>query len=362
MEDTDKTEDPTGTKLDEARGKGDVARSRDFANFFVFLGAVLSLSFAGASISKSIIAVFKESFTFNASTLNSLEAFHKMIGDVGYKILWILSPFFIGVAIFTIAGYLSQFGFLFTTEKLNPDMDRLNPFAGLKRLFAKETFVELIKSTLKIVIITIILYLVLKGEAERVFQIGVMPIESIFLYTIELIEIVLAVVLVFLAILGTSDLAFQKYAYWERMKMSVQEVKDEFKNKEGDPMIKSRMRQIQRERARARMMEDVPNASVVVTNPTHVAVALKYERGQMRAPVVVAKGAGFIAVRIKEIAINSGVPVMEKRELARFLYRNVEVKEMIPESLYSAVAEVLAYVYRIKRQFQSLKEGARAAV
>jgi flagellar biosynthetic protein FliR/FlhB len=262
-------------------------------------------------------------------------------------------PFFIGVMIFSLAGYIGQFGFLFTTEKLAPDFERISLFSGLSRLVTRETFVELIKSSGKVLVISAILYLVFKGEAQKIIQLGSLPIQDIFRYSFQLMSEVLYVVLIFLAVLGGMDLAYQKWNYWEKMKMTVQEVKDEMKNREGDPHIKSRIRQIQRDRARARMMDDVPKANVVVTNPTHVAVALKYERGKNRAPIVVAKGAGYIAVKIKEIAAESGVPILEKRELARFLYRNVEVNEMIPESLYTAVAEVLAYVYKIKKQFRS---------
>ncbi len=351
--DSDKTEDPTGHKLDEARQKGDIAKSKEFSNFFVFLGCVVSLSWGGDRVLRSVVELFKFSFDFSHSKIETNQAFLLLINKVSGDMLVILMPFFIGVMIFSLAGYIGQFGFLFTTEKLAPDFERISLFSGLSRLVTRETFVELIKSSGKVLVISAILYLVFKGEAQKIIQLGSLPIQDIFRYSFQLMSEVLYVVLIFLAVLGGMDLAYQKWNYWEKMKMTVQEVKDEMKNREGDPHIKSRIRQIQRDRARARMMDDVPKANVVVTNPTHVAVALKYERGKNRAPIVVAKGAGYIAVKIKEIAAESGVPILEKRELARFLYRNVEVNEMIPESLYTAVAEVLAYVYKIKKQFRS---------
>lgn len=353
MQDGDKTEDPTGTKLDEARQKGDIARSKEFANFFVFLGCVASLSFAGTGIIQGLADVFLVSFDLKNAHLESIPEFVGVINRIAIQTLWILSPILAGVCFAAVVGNIGQFGFLLTGEKLKPDFEKLNPIDGFKRLVTKETFFELFKATFKMVVISIILYLCFEGEISNLLQLGTQPIPFIFKYAIEQISTVLNVVLIFLATLGILDLGFQKWAYWQRMKMTVQEVKDEFKNKEGDPQIKSRIRQMQRDRARARMMEEVPKANVIVTNPTHVAVALKYERGQMRAPVVVAKGAGFIAVKIKELAAQSGVPILEKRELARYLYKNVEVNEMIPESLYTAVAEVLAYVYRIRKQFRS---------
>lgn len=351
--DSDKTEDPTGTKLDEARQKGDIAKSKEFSNFFVFLGCVVSLSWGGDRILKGIVDLFAFSFDFTQNRMETSDAFLLMMNKITVDMLMILAPFFIGVMIFALAGYFGQFGFLFTTEKLAPDFERMNLLSGLKRFITKETFVELIKSMAKVIAISAIMYLVFKGEAQKIIQLGSLPVQDIFRYGLEVMANVLYVVLIFLAVLGGLDLGFQKWNYWQKMKMSVQEVKDEMKNREGDPHIKARIRQIQRDRARARMMDEVPKANVVVTNPTHVAVALKYERGKMRAPVVVAKGAGYIAVKIKERAAEAGVPIMEKRELARFLYRNVEVNEMIPESLYTAVAEVLAYIHKIKKQFRS---------
>jgi flagellar biosynthetic protein FlhB len=362
MADEDKTEDATPKKLEDAREKGDVPQSRDFAAFIVFLGASLAIYFGANSWGEKLSRVFRSFFSLEKGLPEDEKEAMQFIASSIWDVVLISSPILIAVFIFGIAAYVGQFGFLLTTEKLEPKLDKINPLNGFKKIFSKETAVELVKSVMKIGVFSIILYFVLRGEIDRMTEIGAAPVALILEYMITMIWKVLLASLLFIGALGLLDLGFQRWSYSERMKMSMKEVRDEFKAREGDPHVKARIRQIQRETARARMMDKVPQADVVVANPTHVAVALKYVKGEMRAPVVVAKGAGFVALRIKELAINSGVPVLEKRELARFLFKNVEIGETIPESLYSAVAEVLAFVIKMKRKYKSLGGVPRSAL
>ncbi len=358
-EDAEKTEEATPHRLEEARSKGDVPQSRDFTSFLVLLGLAISTYFFSRFILNQTIDVIRRFLDLKEFSVDTPKEFLSMFSVVIKDILYLVSPIFASAFIFAVGGCVSQFGFLVTGDKIMPKFDKLNPLNGFKRIFSRDTLMEFIRSCLKIFVILGMLYLLLKGDFEKISQLGAAPIGFIFQYFIGLIAKIVFAILIFMAVLGIGDLAYQRWSYAERMKMSMEEIKEEMKQREGDPKIKSRIRQMQRERARSRMMEEVPKADVVVTNPTHVAVALKYKRGLMRAPIVVAKGAGLIALRIKEVAAVAQIPILERRELARYLYRNVEINEVIPDSLYTAVAEVLAYVYRMKKKFRGWMKGAQ---
>lgn len=353
-DDQEKTEDPTPKKLEDARQKGEVAMSREFANFVVFLGFALSFYFSGPFMLRKITEILTNTFRFYPHLLENQHEFYQFLMRTTEDIVWIVAPIFGAVFLFGIFAYTGQFGILFATEKIQPKPEKLNPLEGLKKIFSRETLVELIKSIIKVGGLSAIFYLIFKSEFHKLLELSVDSIPDIFYFSMMIIGKLGMAFLIFLAVLGIGDFAFQKWSFHERQKMSLQEVKDEMKQREGDPHIKSRIRQLQREAARSRMMSDVPQADVVVANPVHVAVALKYERGIAGAPKIVAKGAGVIAQKIKEIAAENAVPVLERKQLARYLYRNVEVGQYIPEGLYSAVAEVLAYVYKMKKKYRSL--------
>lgn len=357
MADSDKTEEATPHRLDEARSKGDVPKSREFISFLILLGASLCVYWGSNYTLGKILGVFDKFLNFKSIKLESTKDFIDLGNGLITDILWLLTPLFAGIFIFGIGAHLGQFGLLFTTEKLSPELDKLNPLEGVKRFFSMDILVELLKSLLKMIVVSAGFYMVLRGETEHLIHLGSEPLPQIFIYLVKLIAQMFFVMLIFMGVLGVGDFFYQRFSYAKKLRMSFQEVKEESKNREGDPLIKGRIRQMQREKARQRMMEKVPQADVIVTNPTHVAVALQYKKGLMRAPVVIAKGAGYIAVKIKTIAAEAGVPIMEKKQLARFLYRNVEVNEAIPESLYTAVAEVLAYVYKLKSRFSQWKEN-----
>lgn len=350
----DKTEDPTPKKLEDARNRGDVPQSREFGSFIVFLGLALALYFTGERFAVDITRMMRSILSLERGLPEDTQAFVLFLKEGIWDVLSLTGPLLLTVLVFGVIASVSQFGLLLTWSKLQPDFNKINPIGGIQRIFSKETLVEFVKSNLKLVVFSLILYLLLNGEVEKMIEIGAAPVPLILEYTIEMVMRLLLACLLFVGVLGLLDFSFQKWSYWTRMKMTIKEVRDEYKQREGDPHVKARIRQVQRETARARMMDKVPQADVVVANPTHVAVAIQYKRGEMSAPVVVAKGAGHIAVRIKTLAVESGVPVLEKRELARFLFKNVEIGERIPESLYSAVAEVLAFVFRLKKKFKAL--------
>lgn len=364
----DKTEEPTPKKLADARNKGQVPQSRELANFIVFGGLSIVLYLMAGSMYETTRELFREVLQLEVALIDNEKQFWLYLEQKIYVIFDIIGPLFAGVTFFAVAAYACQVGFMFTTEKLKPKFDKFNPIKGIKKMFSPETGMEFIKSFLKVMVIGFIFYVLFKEEMKLLIEIGMEDMEDIFIYMMKMKAEAILAVLVFLAFLGVVDLAFQKWNFKRQMKMTKQEVKDEFKQREGDPTVRSRIRQAQREASRSRMMQDIPEADVVVANPVHVAVAIKYKRGLMAAPMVIAKGAGETAVRIKEAAALYGVPILEKKQLARYLYRNCEIGEFVPESLYTAIAEVLAYVYKMKKKYRTIggwlgdyKPSAKAA-
>jgi flagellar biosynthesis protein FlhB len=279
---------------------------------------------------------------------------YQLFLDIVLPMATLMTPLFVTVLIGSIAGNLLQTGFLFTLEPLAPKLSRLSVLQGLKRLFSPNSWLELPKSVIKIGAVGTITYLVVKGQAENIpslMQLGVEAILS-FIGTVSFkIFFYPCVALTALAVL---DYAFQRWQYEQSLKMTKQEVREELKQREGDPLIKGRIRRIQMEVARRRMMEAVKQADVIITNPTTLAIALRYDAETMVAPRVVAKGAGFIAERIREIAHQTMIPIVENKPLAQTLFKVVAIGEHVPVSLYRAVAEILAYVYRLKEHRRPL--------
>ncbi len=341
-DDSERTEEATPRRREEARKKGDVAKSREIPAVFLILFSLLYFYLARSYYLKTFDEMFRYFFRFAA--YKELD-YRIYLSAVSFTARLLLPLFLLLVAV-SVFSYVVQFGFLFTAEPLVPKLDKLNPVKGIANLFSKRALVELLKAVFKVVVIFYIAYSFIKAQVAQVdFIYQLEP--SIYFTTLSRTSAVLifkiAVVFVFLSLL---DYAFQKWEYEQNLKMTKQEVKEELKQQEGDPLVKSRIRRIQREMARKRMMQEVPKADVVITNPVEIAVALKYDEKSMQAPKVVAKGAGVLAAKIKEIARRHGVPIVENRALARMLYKMVDVGEEIPESLYKAVAEVLAFVYR----------------
>lgn len=348
-EDDDRTEEPTQRKLEEAINKGDVARSTEIGTFFVLGGLTLALLIsAGTSARDSAMSL--RSFLMNA---------HMVPGDagsiMGVTSRGIMSGFaavsltLIFLILAGISGALIQHRPLWTVDPLMPKFNRISPMAGLKRMFGKDALVNFIKGLTKIAIIGVVLTVVLWGERDRFDVFARLDLADLMPAILKLALKMIASVLAIFAFLAVGDFVYQKMSWYKRQRMTKQELKDEYKSTEGNPEIKAKLRQLRAQKLKRRMMANVPKATVVITNPTHYAVALQYEQG-MGAPICVAKGVESVALKIREIAGEANVPIIENRPLARALYATVEIDEEIPTEHYQAVAEVIGFVLRLKRR------------
>lgn len=345
--DQEKTESATPKKREDARKKGNVPQSREIPSVFVLLSSLSVFYFAGGWMFGQLGEIMRA--VFNQITYSHLgvASTHTLFWQLFLKVILLLSPLLLVVAVAGIAGNVSQFGFMLTGEKLRPKLDKLNPIAGLKRLFSMRSLIEMFKSVFKVIIIGSVAYAVMRRELDQIPAMIELSTASVltFIGSVSLkMGYYTCLVLIILAAL---DYLFQRWQHERDLRMTKQEVKDEHKQSEGDPMVRSRIRSAQREMAMRRMMDQVPGATVVITNPTHLAIAIKFDRS-MPAPMVVAKGAGHVAARIREIAARHQIPVIEEKPLARTLFKSVEIGHYVPVDLYKAVAEILAYVYRLK--------------
>jgi flagellar biosynthetic protein FlhB len=343
----EKTEQPTPRRREKARKRGQVARSQELNSVAVIFFGVLALIIFSGHILSNLVNVFYFNLANIYSDLNITTTYNLFISN-GSSLLKVITPVLILVGLAGLLINLAQVGFMVSLEPITPKLDKLDIVKGLKRLLSTKTLFELFRDTLKILIIGYIAFLTLKGEMNNYIPLADQEVGQIMSFAARVaLKVALRVVgaLLLLAIL---DYAYQKFEFEKKLKMTKQELKEEFKQYEGDPLIKSRIRRIQREMARTRMLQEVPKADVVVTNPTDIAVALKYDAETMSAPKVTAKGQRLLAEKIKEIAIKAGVPIVENKPLAKALFDAVEVGMMIPARLFRAVAEVLAYVYKLK--------------
>jgi flagellar biosynthetic protein FlhB len=344
----EKTEQATPRKRQELRDKGEVAKSRELPSVAVLLSALIALSLFGSYTYYHIQVIMKGAFSLPTMNDLNISEFIVFAQKVTTHFILALSPLLAAVFVAAILSNIMQVGFVLSGESIAPKLSKIDPIKGFGKLVSKQAFMELFKSLLKLVIIGSVGYLTVKGEMNNVALLGGMDLNAILSYilvTIFKIFIRCTLAMIFLVVI---DYAFQKWDFEKRNKMTKQEVKDEFKRTEGDPLIKSRIKSIQMEMARKRMMQAVPEADVVITNPIHLAVALKYESSSMDAPKLLAKGAGKIAQRIKDLAEEHDIPIVENRELARNLHSLADIGQEIPPVLFQAVAEVLAYIYKIK--------------
>jgi len=343
----ERTEEPTPRRREEARKRGQVARSREVASVAVLGGSVLGFILAGGFLFLQIRMALEFFLGIPFRTLELPEAYLSLKYALGYGALG-LAPFLLIVTLAAFLAHFLQTGGVAAWEALAPKAERINPVEGFKRLFSLTALVELVKSLAKIVIISTVAYLVIRKKLEFLLNLTGEDLRTLAAALYFLSRDLVLKLLMALVMLAVLDFFFQRWDVERKLRMTREELKEELKQTEGDPLVRSRIRQLQREMARRRMMAEVPKADVVITNPEHVAVALRYEMGKMPAPELVAKGQGLLAQKIKEVAREAGVPVVEDPPLARLIYARVEVGEYIPEDLYQAVAEVLAYVYRLK--------------
>lgn len=346
----EKTEKATPKKRQDARKKGQTAKSQDINTAIILLAVFFVLTFMGPIMLDNIFTIFDRVFRIYVHADLTQESLLVIITDIAKELIILLGPIMLaGVIAAFIANYI-QVGVMFTTEPLKPKLEKLDPIKGAKRIFSLRAIVELLKSLLKISVIGVIAFTFLWINLDAILGLIKVPPGSSLAFlagvTVKL-GLFASGALLFLAIF---DYLYQRYDYEKNLRMSKQDIKDEYKNTEGDPLIRSQIKQKQREMATRRMMQDVPTADVIITNPTHYAIAIKYDEKVADAPIVVAKGVDFVAEKIKLIAKEHKIVMVENRPLARALYAETEIGDHIPEQFFKAVAEILAYVYRVQNK------------
>ncbi len=346
--DAEKTEDPTQKRLDDALERGDVAKSQEVNTWFVIAGGTLVLMSFSGSIASGLSNMMRN-LVANAHAIRT-DGFGllKLFETIEYALIGALGVPFLVFALAALIGNVIQHRFVWSSEGLTPKMSKISPLAGLKRMFSKQALANFVKGLIKLGIVGALMVAILWPQKSKLESLVRFDPALILDFSKSLSLQLMGAVVALLAVVAAGDYFFQYRQWFERQKMSQQEIKEEYKQTEGDPVVKGKLRQLRQARMKKRMMAAVPTASVVITNPTHFAVALKYEQG-MGAPLCVAKGADAMAFKIREIAKGNSVPIVENPPLARALYATVEVDDEIPVEHYQAVAEVIGYVMRLKR-------------
>lgn len=343
-----KTEKPTSRKLQKAREKGQVARSKEVPSAVVLVGTVFALSIIGPSLMRALGVSMQDILRLRVPAEITLPFLNSIIQQAIMRLGLTVGAILLAAVVFSLASNIAQTGFNLSWEPLGFHFEKLSPKIGMSKIFSSNGLMEVAKSLLLVIAVSYISYRAVSDHNALFPRLVLMDVRQLVYWTASISYQVFMRVGIFLLALAFVDFAYQKHRFSESLKMTKQEVRDENKEMEGDPLTRGRIRRIQREIARKRMMADVPTADVVITNPTHYAVALSYKMESMDAPKMVAKGVGFLAQRIKELAQKSNVPLVENRPLAQTLYKTVEIGETIPGHLFKAVAEILAYIYRAR--------------
>ncbi len=345
-----KTEKATPKKRQDARKKGQVFQSRELSSAFLLVLVFLYLKIFGKYIYIELAAFTNKMFEEYAKTRNfyTINGFSVLFIDTMTVLLKTVGPVFAIAVVASLVGAYSQVGFIFTLDPIAIKLNRLNPIQGFKRIFSLRGLTELLKALIKILIVGSVVYFFLKNEVYNILRLMYLGAAQSGTYIVNTSINAALKICMLLVIFGIIDYGYQWWEYEKSLRMSKQELKEEYKQVEGNPEVKSRIKQKQRQISMKRMMHEVPDADVVITNPTHYAVAVKYDAKLHEAPFVVAKGQNYIAIRIKDIARQNKVEIVENKELARTIYNTVEVGELIPPELYQAVAEILAYIYSLK--------------
>jgi flagellar biosynthetic protein FlhB len=348
--DQEKTEQATPKRIQEMREKGQVAKSREVPSAAILIASLLIFYFLGSAMIKDFMKLMEWSFANSAGFELRSGNFNWLLLELFRRGIKIVAPLFVALMVVGLLSNIVQVGFLFSTKAIAPKFSKLDPLKGFGRMVSKQALVELIKSLFKIAVVGCVTYFTVKGELNQIIPLMDKEVWSIMTYIGSVCFKILLRTSWVLIVLAVIDYVFQKWDFMQEAKMTKQEVKDEFKQREGDPLIKSRVRQAQREMAKRRMMEAVPKADVVITNPTHLAIALEYNTQNMAAPQLTAKGSRLMAERIKAIAQENNIPIVENKPLAQALFKGVEIGQEIPAVFYKAVAEVLSYVFRLKNK------------
>lgn len=348
----DKTEDPTPKKKRDARKQGNVAKSSEVNTAMTFLAILLIAYTMPDFINVELKNFLVNSFRNDFSTTMDENIIKMLMIRFTISFMKIILPICLIIMIFGILGNLIQTGLMFSGESLKPKFSKLNPISGFKNMFSLKALGNLVKSIAVIVILLILGYSFMNKNFEGLIKSGDIYTPYLFDTIIELIKKLLSSISLAVVIISIIDYGYQRYTHNKELKMTKQEVKEEYKQMEGDPHIKGKIKQKQRQMATQRMMQSVPSATVIVTNPTHISIAIRYEKGKDTTPVVVAKGADVIAFKIRELAKSHDIPIIENKPLARLIYKEVEIDQEIPEEMYKAVAEVLVAVYKIKNKYK----------
>ncbi len=344
----EKTEDPTPKRIREAREKGDVPRSKELGATVLLLAAAASALIFGDSVAGSMRDMMAGNLSLERDALFDSAMMLAYLARSMFDALLALTGFFALVLLAAIVGPIALGGWNFSGQSVAPKASRINPLSGLKRMFSLKALVELVKALAKFLLVASIAVLVLKIMQPKLMGLGAQDVVPAISEAVEIVIWTFLLISASLILISLLDVPFQLYDYSKKMKMTLQEVKDEMKNTEGKPEVKGRIRQLQREIAQRQMMSKIPEADVVITNPTHYAVALKYDPASGQAPLVLAKGVDFVALKIRELAVEHEVPMLSAPPLARALYQHTELDQEIPAGLFKAVAQILAYVYQLR--------------
>lgn len=357
----ERTEQATDARREEFRKRGQVAQTKELATALVFLVAAALIYGLSRYFFKNILEIFQYVYadqfiqTIKSGTIIELLPF------VGTRLFFLLGPIFLITLVIGVAAQVIQTGFLQIEDAMQPDLNKLNPLSSLGRIFSLKGVNELFKSILKMTIVFLSIYFLLKSEFKQIPYLSGYTLEQIVKYLGQVIFKLFMGTGIFMLVLAVADYFFQRWQIEKEMMMTKQEIKEEHKSREGDPLIKARVRKIQRELAQKKMMSEIPKADVVITNPTHIAVVLKYS-DKLPAPQLVAMGADYVAEKIKAIAKEHNIPVIENKPLARTIFKTMKIGQVIPRELFVAVAEVLSYVFRLKRKKLNRKSINRRPV
>lgn len=351
MSASDKTEQPTQKRKQDERKKGNVAKSKEVSNAITLAAGVFTifiLANNGIRYLKLFIASFLK-IDFTAELSSNFAG--GLLKEGIYAFVKLFFPVALVVMIFGVASHVMQSGLLFSKDALKPKFSKLNPIEGLKNMFSQRSLVNLIKNTVLLIALGYIGFTFVKSNYTDILKIGNVHFPYLFYTVIALIKKLFIVAILIAVVIAVFDFAYQIYSHKQKLKMTKQEVKEEYKQMEGDPLVKSQIRQKQRQMSGQRMIQNAKEATVIITNPTHISIAIKYESGVDAAPIVIAKGADLLAKKIREIAKENDIPIIENKPLARLIYKEVDVDQEVPSDMYEAVAQVLVAVYKIKNRY-----------
>lgn len=344
----EKTEEASPRKIEKAREEGQVPRSRDLTTTFVLMLAICGIWMTAEFIGRKIIGITSESFTLTRAEIFDVNTMISHLVQAIYQGLLSITPLMIALLIASVVGPIALGGWNFSNKAIEPKLSRMDPLAGLKRMFSIKSLIELAKSIFKVAIIMATTFALLKFFAQSIFRINDADVENAIIHSLDISLMATLILAAVTIAIAAVDVPIQLFEYNKKLKMSRQDQKDEYKETEGKPEVKGRVRQLQREIAQRRMMANVPEADVVITNPTHFSVALKYDPDTMETPILLAKGGDHLALKIREIAKAHQIEILESPALARSVYYTTEVDESIPEGLFMAVAQVLAYIFQLR--------------